>query len=86
MFRFDRKLATRYDPRTRTTANACAASVFTVGKIANHSPAQGGTIASSHAISVVESQCASGISRASSPTITTCTTPSMTPVATSIFL
>ena len=56
-----------------------------VGKTANHIPSQVGITLTSHGISVREIQWANCISCACSPTITSNTTPSSTPVVISIF-
>jgi NADPH:quinone reductase-like Zn-dependent oxidoreductase len=61
---------------------AWAINVCIVGNTENHNPIQPGTTFASHGICVVGSQCASCISCACSPTITSKTAPSMMPVST----
>src|SRR5437868_2481691 len=76
--------ARTYEPTTMKAASACAARVSTVGNTANQSPIHDGIARCRKAMGVVGSQLASCISCACSPTMTSSTRPSMTPVNTSI--
>ena len=76
--------ARKYEPTTTLAARDWAAKLSTVGKIENHNPTHAGIRAVSAFIGVLGIQCASCISCACSPTMTSNTTPSMTPVRISI--